>query len=176
MAIVIMGIDPGTATTGYGVIQADQLSCRLLAFGTIRTRSDESRAERLRIIHAGMGRLLDEHAPHVVVVEQLFFSRNVMTAMAVGEARGIVLLAAAQCKLPVHEYTPSAVKQSLSGWGRADKREIKQMVAWALDMAKPPTPDDAADALAIALCHLYQMRMERDLGTSPDSPQRGAIA
>jgi crossover junction endodeoxyribonuclease RuvC len=161
-----MGIDPGTATTGYGVITADQQSCRLVAYGTVKTTQSNTRAERLRIIHGRLGELLSEHSPDMVVVEQLFFSRNVQTAMAVGEARGIVLLAAALKDLPVHEYTPSAVKQSLSGSGRADKNEIKQMVAWALALPKPPSPDDAADALAIALCHLYQVRLERDLGVS----------
>jgi crossover junction endodeoxyribonuclease RuvC len=166
MAVTIMGIDPGTATTGFGVIRADRESCRLVAYGTIRTTQADTRADRLRIIHEKMSGLLLDHVPDMVVVEQLFFSRNVTTAMAVGEARGIVLLAAAQRGLPVHEYTPSAVKQSLSGWGRADKNEIKQMVAWALDLEKPPSPDDAADALAIALCHLYQVRLERDLGVT----------
>lgn len=166
MAITIMGIDPGTATTGYGVIEADQHSSRMVAFGTIRTTQDHSRAQRLRLIHERLSGLIGEHEPDMLVVEQLFFSRNVITAMAVGEARGIVLLAAAQRDLPVHEYTPSAVKQSLSGSGRADKNEIKQMVALALDLPKPPTPDDAADALAIALCHLYQLRLERGLGAT----------
>jgi len=163
MGIVIMGIDPGTATTGYGVIEADSQDCRLITFGTVRTTPSHTRAERLRIIHEQLSGLIQTHGPHAVVVEQLFFSRNVSTAMAVGEARGIVLLAAAQRGLPVHEYTPSAVKQSLSGWGRADKNEMKQMVAMALDLPKPPSPDDAADALAIALCHLYQARIDRTL-------------
>lgn len=166
MAIIIMGIDPGTATTGYGVIEADKQDCRLVTFGTVRTTQSNTRAERLRIIHDRLTELIGLHSPHAVVVEQLFFSRNVSTAMAVGEARGIVLLAAAQRGLPVHEYTPSAVKQSLSGSGRADKNEMKQMVAMALDMPKPPTPDDAADALAIALCHLYQARLDRGLEVS----------
>lgn len=166
MAITIMGIDPGTATTGYGAIRADQQSCHLVTYGTIRTTQTHTRAERLRLIHERLEGLLIEHSPDVVAVEQLFFSRNVMTAMAVGEARGVALLAAAQRGLTVAEYTPSAVKQSLAGWGRADKREIKLMVAWTLDMARPPTPDDAADALAIALCHLYQVRLARDLGVT----------
>ena len=156
----IMGVDPGTATTGYGVIEADHQYCRLVTYGTIRTTPEQTRAERLRRIHSQLEQLIAKYSPQAVVVEQLFFSRNVSTAMAVGEARGVVLLAIAQASLPLHEYTPSAVKQSLSGSGRANKSEIKHAVAWELDLPSPPTPDDAADALAIALCHLYNARLE----------------
>lgn len=156
----IIGIDPGTATTGYGIVRANHSSCELVAYGTIRTQAGGARAERLRMIHEGLVGLLDQHTPHLMAVEQLFFSRNVSTAMAVGEARGVVLLSAAQKGIPVYEYTPTAVKQSLSGTGRAVKGEIQQMVAWALDMKEIPRPDDAADALAVALCHLFQARLE----------------
>src|SRR5581483_9486386 len=128
--------------------------------------------ERLRAIHDQLDELLTLHQPHVVAVEQLFFTRNVSTAMAVGEARGIALLVAARHHRPVFEYTPTAVKNSLSGFGKADKNDIKLMVTWALDLDKPPRPDDAADALAIALCHLYALRNE---GGWPDEPQRLAV-
>jgi crossover junction endodeoxyribonuclease RuvC len=158
--MIILGIDPGTATTGYGLIEADRQHCKLLVYGTVRTTPDRSRAERLRLIHGELDQLLAQHQPHAVAVEQLFFTRNVSTAMAVGEARGIALLVAAQHDRPVFEYTPTAVKNALSGFGKAGKNDIKQMVTWALDLDKPPRPDDAADALAIALCHLYSMRLD----------------
>ena len=157
---IILGIDPGTATTGYGVIRAGAVSCELVGYGTVRTPSDRSRAERLCMIHQGLEQVIQRYTPDVMAVEQVFFSRNVKTAMAVGEARGIVLLAAAQKSVPVYEYTPTAVKQSLSGSGRADKHDIQQMVAWALDMKELPRPDDAADALALALCHLFRIRLD----------------
>ena len=156
----IIGIDPGTATTGYGIVRAEGSHCAVVTYGTIRTPSDRSRAERLRMIHDALDRLILDHSPDIMAVEQLFFSRNVKTAMAVGEARGVVLLTAACRSVPVFEYTPTAVKQSLSGYGRAGKHDIQQMVAWALDLAELPRPDDAADALAVALCHLFQTRLE----------------
>jgi len=158
--VTIIGIDPGTAITGYGVIRADEHNCKAVAFGAIKTSKDLSRGQRLHAIHQQLAGLLDEHQPDMLAVEQLFFTKNVQSAMAVGEARGVVLLAAAQKGIPYHEYTPTAVKQSLSGSGRADKAEVGQMVAWALDMEQAPRPDDVADALAIALCHLYHRRLD----------------
>lgn len=158
-AVTILGIDPGTATTGWGVIRADGQTCSALAYGAILTPKEHARGERLRAIHDQVGALLREHAPDALACERLFFTKNVATAMAVGEARGIILLAAAQHNVPFHDYTPTDVKQSLSGSGRADKKEMQQMVAWTLDLPKPPRPDDVADALAIALCHLFHVRL-----------------
>ncbi|MBM3463811.1 MAG: crossover junction endodeoxyribonuclease RuvC [Armatimonadetes bacterium] len=157
--VTIIGIDPGTAILGYGIIRADASRCVPVAFGAIRTTPSMSKGERLCAIHEGLSRVLAEHAPDVMAVERLFFQKNVRTAMAVGEARGVVLLAAAQHGVGFYEYTPTDVKMSLSGSGRADKHEVGQMVAWALDLAEIPRPDDVADALGIALCHLYRARL-----------------
>jgi crossover junction endodeoxyribonuclease RuvC len=149
---ITLGIDPGTATLGYGVIAGDTAP-RPIDYGTIETASDAPMAERLRDIYQGMNELLDRFAPTVVAVEQLFFARNVTNALTVGQARGVVLLAAAQHGIPVTEYTPMQVKQAVVGYGGADKQQMQEMVRIILNLRSRPKPDDAADALAIALCH-----------------------
>jgi crossover junction endodeoxyribonuclease RuvC len=158
-ARLVLGIDPGTAIMGYGLIAVTGGRCAPVAYGAIRTPKDMGRGDRLLRIYEGLTQLLDRYHPHEVACEQLFFSRNVTTAMAVGEARGIVLMAAAQRGLASFEYTPTAVKQALSGSGRADKAEVGQTVAWSLELDEIPRPDDVADALAIALCHVFHGRL-----------------
>ena len=155
----MLGIDPGTAIMGYGVVRVEGRRCTALDFGAIRTAKDRTRGERLRLIYDQLQALLARHQPDELACEQLFFSRNVSTAMAVGEARGVVLLCAAQQGVPFFEYTPTDVKQSLCGSGRGAKSEVGQMVAWNLELAEVPRPDDVADALAIALCHIYHGRL-----------------
>lgn len=150
---ITLGIDPGTARLGYGII-AGNTTPRALDYGIIETTAEAEMAERLRDIYAGMLELLDRYQPSVVAVEQLFFARNVTTALSVGQARGVVLLAAAQHGVKVTEYTPMQVKQAVVGYGKADKHQMQTMVRTILGLRSMPKPDDAADALAIALCHI----------------------
>jgi len=157
---VIMGIDPGTAATGIGFIRVSEGQPELVEFNCIHTGPESGPEERLLVIHAAVREALARRRPRIAVVERLFFSRNVRTAMAVGEARGVILLACAQEGVPVTEYTPLQVKEAVVGYGRASKRQVKDAVQWRLGMERPPTPADAADALAIALCHLYLEALE----------------
>lgn len=152
---VVLGIDPGTARTGFGLVAqtGDRLEC--LEHGCLTTSPKHGRAERLRHLHQQLEALLGRTVVDEVVVEQLFFNRNVNTAMAVGEARGVILLAAAQRDLPVFEFNPVQVKEALTGYGHANKLQVRQMVMMQLSLEKPPQPDDASDALAIALTHIF---------------------
>lgn len=152
----VMGIDPGTALTGYGVVDQEGQHLRLVAAGAVRTSPERPAGERLFCLYRELQQVILAHRPEAMAVEKLFFNRNVRTAMAVGEARGVVLLAAAQAKLPVAEYTPPAVKLAVTGVGSAGKHQVGVMVARLLNLTAPPTPDDVADALAVAICHLHQ--------------------
>ena len=149
--MIVLGIDPGTAAMGYGIVESTGGRLRSIDFGVIATSPDTGLPDRLLEAHAGIARLLVAHAPEVVAVERLFFSRNAQTAFAVGQARGIVLLAAAQAGVPVVEATPNEVKSAIAGYGAADKEQVQRMVQVVLELSRPPTPDDAADALAIAV-------------------------
>lgn len=156
---IVLGIDPGTASTGYGVVQETVSGdYRLLACGVIRTQPDQAMTERLKEIFLDVQGLIREFRPDQMAVEQLFFGRNVTTAITVGQARGAVLLAAALNDLPVAEYTPATVKQALTGYGNADKLQMQMMVQQILNLEEIPRPDDAADGVAIALCHLQTAR------------------
>ena len=159
--MLVLGVDPGTAITGYGLVRhapdGDQLEA--VAYGVITTPSDWAMPQRLQKIYQGLTDLIREHHPTEAAVEQLFFSRNVKTALAVGQARGVVLLSLADCGLSVHEYTPLQVKQSVVGYGRAEKAQVQELVRLLLGLEAVPQPDDAADALAIAICHLHSTRM-----------------
>lgn len=160
MSRIVLGIDPGVAATGFGAVAESNGHLELVEYGCLTTGRDHSRAWRLHLLHEAFRALLERVCPHEVAVEQLFFSRNVQTAMAVGEARGVALLAAAARGLPVSEYTPTQVKQALTGSGRADKREVRAMVVMQLGLPQPPRPDDASDALAVALTHCFYRRLE----------------
>ena len=150
--MITLGIDPGTARLGYGLVAGTD-EPELVTFGVIETDKAMAMPQRLMTIYTAIQRLLNRHAPAALAVEQLFFARNVTTAMTVGQARGVVLLAAAQAGLTVAEYTPSEVKQAIAGYGKADKAQMQEMVRIRLGLTATPHPDDAADALAIALCH-----------------------
>lgn len=150
--LVTLGIDPGTALLGYGVIRGDTDPV-LVHAGVVETGSAAPMPERLLILHRQTERMIRTYRPHVLAVEQLFFARNVTTAIAVGQARGVVLLAAAQAEVPVAEYSPSEVKFAVVGYGKAGKKQIQEMVRIILNLDVVPKPDDAADALAVALCH-----------------------
>jgi crossover junction endodeoxyribonuclease RuvC len=147
-----LGIDPGTALLGFGVIRGDTDPV-LVDVGVIETDSKAPMPERLVILYRETSRLIETYRPDVLAVEQLFFARNVTTAIAVGQARGVVLLAAAQAGVPVAEYSPSEVKFAVVGYGKADKHQMQEMVRIILNLDGLPRPDDAADALAVALCH-----------------------
>lgn len=150
--LTTLGIDPGTALLGFGVIRGDT-DPMLVDVGVIETDSEAAMPDRLVILHRETARLIETYRPDVLAVEQLFFARNVTTAIAVGQARGVVLLAAAQAGIPVAEYSPSEVKFAVVGYGKADKHQMQEMVRIILNLEAIPKPDDAADALAVALCH-----------------------
>ena len=150
--MIILGIDPGTAAMGYGVVERTGSRLRAIDHGCLVTSPDLPMPERLLAIHGLLDDLMSLHQPAVVAVERLFFSRNAQTAIAVGQARGVVLLAAAQHGKPVREATPNEVKSAIAGYGAADKEQVQRMVQLVLGMAELPRPDDAADALAIAVC------------------------
>jgi len=157
----VLGIDPGTAITGWGVVREDATGqTHIVDYGTIQTPASVTLAQRLRQIFQGVSDLVTRFQPQTVVVEEIFFSRNVRTAMSVGQARGVVLLAAALADRPVVEYTPLQVKQAISGYGKADKAQVQQMTALLLGLETIPTPDDAADAIAVAVCHLHSAHLQ----------------
>lgn len=151
----ILGIDPGTARCGFGVVDAHGTGVTTVTYGCICTDKNTAKEKRLQLLHEKICELVATHRPDVMAQELLFFNKNSKTAMVVGEARGVILLAAAQNDLPVCEYTPLQVKDSLSGYGRSSKDEIREMVKLHLGLSTIRGTDDAADALAIALCHLF---------------------
>lgn len=159
--MIILGIDPGTAIAGYGLVQSDGDDLTVIAYGAITTPASWDMPRRLKHIYAELITLIAQHQPTDAVIEKLFFSKNVRTALSVGQARGVALLAAAQSNVAIHEYTPLQVKQSVVGYGRADKNQVQQMVRMLLQLESIPQPDDAADALAIAICHAHSARFER---------------
>lgn len=150
--MITLGIDPGTARLGYGVVESAQDPI-LHDYGVIETAASAEMPQRLSGLFDAVTSLIAEHRPDVLAVEQLFFARNVTTAISVGQARGVVLLAAARAGVPVAEYSPSEVKHAVVGYGKADKAQMQEMVRIILQLEHAPHPDDAADALAIALCH-----------------------
>ena len=151
--MIILGIDPGLAIVGWGVIEAHRGQFRPIACGDIRTPAHTSVESRLDIIYRELGRIMEKYRPDEVAVEELFFTNNITTGISVAEARGIILLTAYQHGLPIHEYTPMQVKQAVVGYGKAEKRQVIAMVTSLLRLGDPPKPDDTADALAVALCH-----------------------
>lgn len=158
---VILGVDPGTAILGYGVVLVEGEGLEAVDFGVLTTPAALPLTSRLLLLFDGLTRIIEETKPSEVAIEQLFFAKNVQSALAVGQARGVALLAAARRGLPVSEYTPLQVKQAVAGYGRATKIQVQSMVQVMLSLREIPQPDDAADALAIALCHAqWNERME----------------
>lgn len=165
--MLALGVDPGTATTGYGFVrELTDGGLEVTAFGVIETPVRMPSEKRLLLLYDELKKLILLHRPESCAVEKLFFSRNITTALAVGQARGVILLSAVQSGLGVAEYTPLEVKQAVAGYGGADKRQIQQMVRALLGLSEIPKPDDAADALAIAICHLHRYRLDA-LGREP---------
>jgi crossover junction endodeoxyribonuclease RuvC len=162
--MIVLGIDPGLANTGYGVVARDGRN-RLVALdgGVVETRAGAPPERRLADIYAAIDALLVEHEPDGVALEELYFGQNVRTAFAVGQARGVVMLAAGQRGVPCCGYTPQAVKSAVCGSGRADKEQVARMVAALLGLEAPPRPDHAADALAVAVCHVNRAPLSRAL-------------
>lgn len=150
-----IGIDPGTAIMGWGVVNTRQGELSLVATGVLTTPAGMAQPERLLRLYDGLCELIARHRPDNAAIEELFFGKNVNTAITVGQARGVALLALVQAGLPIQEYKPTVVKQAVAGYGGADKRQMQEMVRVTLGLAAVPRPDDAADALAIAICHAY---------------------
>lgn len=154
MARIILGLDPGIADTGYGVIKDDHGKLTCLAYGSIKTSAKDTLSNRLESLHIQLDEIIKKYKPEISAVEQLFFSKNVKTALIVGQARGVILLALKQNDISFFEFTPGQVKQAVSGYGSAKKDQVQKMVKTLLGLKEIPKPDDAADALAIAMCAL----------------------
>ncbi|HEU24740.1 MAG: crossover junction endodeoxyribonuclease RuvC [Mesoaciditoga sp.] len=155
----ILGIDPGFGIIGYGLVDVQNKAESFVDCGVIRTDPKKPLSERLLEIYEEIRGLIDSLKPDEVAIEELYFFRNVTTAIFVGEARGVIILAFEQKKIPIYEYTPMEVKMAVTGYGKATKRQVQEMVRIMLKMENIPRPDDAADALAIALCHAHQIRL-----------------
>jgi len=153
--MIILGIDPGYAIVGYGVIEYTGNKFKVLEYGSIETKAGTDFSVRLLKIHKGMEELIKRYSPDAVAVEELFFNTNTKTAIKVAQARGVILLSGSLSTAEVFEYTPLQVKQSVCGYGRADKNQVQQMVKLLLNLEKVPKPDDTADALAVAICHAH---------------------
>lgn len=157
--MIILGIDPGTATTGFGVIKKvenKKSEYEILEFGVIATKKSDSDATRLAVLFNDLSAIINKYKPNKVGVEKLFFTSNQTTAMTVSQARGVVLLACQQNNLEIHEFTPLQIKNTLCGYGRADKKQVQAIVQQTFSLKQVPRPDDAADALAIALCTAWK--------------------
>jgi crossover junction endodeoxyribonuclease RuvC len=163
--VIVLGIDPGTAAMGYGIVDRTGGSLRAVDYGCVTTSPDMPLGERLLHIHGELTELIETHSPDLIAVERLFFSRNAQSAFGVGQARGVVLLAAAQAGIPVREATPNEIKLGVTGYGNADKEQVGRMVTVILQLAEVPTPDDTADALATAICIANSERAADRLNT-----------
>lgn len=169
--MLVLGIDPGTAITGYGLVKGEDDHLTLVDYGVITTAPDLPLPQRLREIYEQLTAIAIKRWPIVAAVEKLFFAKNVRTALSVGQARGVALLAMAKAEVEVYEYTPLEVKQAVAGYGRASKEQVQRMVKMLLELDSVPQPDDAADAIAVAICHLHSARLKSKLADL--SSQRG---
>jgi crossover junction endodeoxyribonuclease RuvC len=159
--VKIFGIDPGSERTGYGCVETDGSRHRLVACGAISTRADDTFADKLLRIHRQLAALLDESRPDCVAIESVFHAVNVRSALKLGHARGVAMLAAVEAGVRVIEYTPAEIKRAVVGYGRAEKHQVQHMVKLLLHLPDAPTPHDAADALAVAICHVHSMPPRR---------------
>ncbi|MGH3441472.1 MAG: crossover junction endodeoxyribonuclease RuvC [Nitriliruptorales bacterium] len=172
----VLGVDPGLTRCGVGVVDGPASRPRLAAVDVVRTDREEPTAVRLAALHAALCEAIRVHAPDAIACERVLFSANARTAMGVGQAAGVALLAAAQAGVPVASYSPNDVKLAVAGHGAADKGAVARMVAAQLHLADPPTPADAADALAVALCHLAHLRVDAGAATTTGASDRLAAA
>ncbi len=154
----ILGLDPGTASTGYGIIDSIDGRLSVVTFGVIKTPAGESASMRLQTIYNELNDLIARYRPDCAGIEELFFGRNITTAISVGQARGVLLLALANANIPIGEYSPPKIKDSVAGYGKADKAQMQMMVRNLLDLEETPRPDDAADGLAVAITHYHYQR------------------
>ncbi len=160
--MLVIGIDPGTATTGYGLVREDERgNLEAVDYGVVTTPSDWEMPQRLLFIYTQLREIIQQYQPDCSAVEKLFFQRNVRTAISVGQGRGAALIALASCEISLGEYTPLEIKQAVVGYGNADKNQVQQMVKMLLNMEELPRPDDAADALAVAICHIHSTTRDR---------------
>lgn len=157
--MLVLGIDPGTATTGFGLVEGGRGREKLIRYGVIKTSSTMGMPQRLAKINRDYEQLLNEYKPDAVAVEQIFHHKNAKTVITVAQSRGVIIMASALREIYVAEYTPLQVKQAVTGFGNADKKQVQIMVQKILGLSEAPKPDDAADALAIALCHLHSHRL-----------------
>jgi len=161
---VILGVDPGNSVTGYGLIKTVKGEISLLDYGTIKTNPGFPQEQKLTKIHDGLLKVIKKSSPDEFAIEDAFYSKNAKAAMVMGQVRGVALLASAQAKIPVASYSPKEIKQSIVGWGNASKSQVQFMVKNLLRLEEIPEPKDAADALAVALCHAQKMRQIRRIG------------
>jgi crossover junction endodeoxyribonuclease RuvC len=166
----ILGIDPGTVVMGYGVVESENDAIALVDFGAITVPERSPIGERLNLLYNAILDVILRHRPDVVAVEQPFISKNVKSAMAIGRAQAIALLAAANKKIPTYEYTPAQVKQRVTSYGASSKEQVQEMVRLQLGLAEAPQPNDAADALAVAICHVQEMHLNKLLAGQRKSP------
>jgi len=162
--MIILGIDPGLAIIGYGVVEYKNSRFRTIDYGAITTPAGMPTVERLDMIYRGMNQLFHTYDIDEVGIEELFFNKNITTAITVAQARGVILLSCVQHSVPVYEYTPLQVKQGVCGYGRADKSQVQRMVTSFLNLKSVPKPDDVADALSIAICRAHSNRLSKELG------------
>jgi crossover junction endodeoxyribonuclease RuvC len=161
--MIIAGIDPGIGRVGWGIIQEAKGKLKTIDFGCFETLTQTKTEQRLLQINQFLNQLFKKYRPGLLAIEELFFAANVKTAIMVGQARGAILLSAAQAKIPIYSYTPLQVKQALTGYGRAEKKQIQAMVKAILNLSCPPKPDDAADALAIAITHAFSYKLQCEI-------------
>lgn len=162
--MIVLGVDPGIAITGYGLVEEDNGSLKTIDYGVVTTPPNMKMSDRLIKIYDSVSHIISLYKPDAVAVEELFFNKNVKTALIVGHARGVAILAAAKKGIPIYEYTPLQVKQAVVGYGRAEKNQVQQMVKLLLRLKEIPKPDDAADALAVSVCHIHCAGMGRKFG------------
>lgn len=156
--MIILGIDPGTAITGYGLIENTKDKPRVIDFGCILTESHLPQGERLKKINLELNKIINRYNPAVLAIENVYFFKNLKTVMPVSQAKGVIMFTAAKKNIPIFEYTPLQVKMTVAGYGRAEKKQVQKMIKVLLDLDKHPKSDDAADALGVALCYLFQER------------------
>lgn len=166
--MTILGIDPGVAIVGYGLIKEEKKSLQLINYGCILTSSKAKHPERLAKIAKELKKLINKHKPNILAIEELFFCKNVKTALKVGEARGVILAVAMQFKLSIYEFTPLQIKQAITSYGRADKNQVQQMVKVILNLKEIPRPDDAADAIAVAITCAHSQKQNFILSRAKD--------
>lgn len=161
--MIILGIDPGNAICGYGVIKKNENGeSEIIDYGCVRTESHFEQSERLKKIYSGLTKIIKKYNPHIMAVEDIFFYKNLKTAMRVSQSRGVIMLAAAENKIRVMEYTPLQIKQAMTGYGRAEKNQVQEMIKMVFNLKEIPKPDDAADALAVAVCCAHSIKYHAD--------------